>query len=67
MLILNFFQVLQSLVREKKNWYLDELVSAMEGSTGKHVSTATLWRSLKFCGITRKKVGLFVLRIFVVL
>ena len=28
----------------------------MEQKTGKLVSVSTLWRSLKFCGITRKKI-----------
>jgi hypothetical protein len=38
------------------DWYLDELVHEMEQRTGKLVSVPTLWRSLKFCGITRKKI-----------
>jgi len=36
---------------------LDELVSEMELLTGKK-SVPTLWRSLHFCGITRKKVNI---------
>jgi len=36
---------------------LDEIVGEMIDKTGKDVSIPTLWRSLKFCGITRKKVG----------
>jgi hypothetical protein len=43
-------------VADKVDWYLDELVSEMEVLTGKKVSVPTLWRSLRFCGITRKKV-----------
>jgi len=35
---------------------LDELVVEIEAITGKRVSIPTLWRSLKYCGITRKKV-----------
>ena len=38
------------------DWYLDELVSEMEVLTEKEVSIPTLWRSLHYCGITRKKV-----------
>ena len=49
-------KVLKSLVEQKVDWYLDELVSEMKSLTGKIVSIPTLWRSLKFCGITRKKV-----------
>ncbi|CAG8697915.1 14507_t:CDS:2, partial [Acaulospora morrowiae] len=39
----------------KMNWYLDKLVSEMKRLTGKTVSIPTLWQSLKFCRITRKK------------
>jgi hypothetical protein len=48
--------VLKSLVKDKIDWYLDELVHEMEQRTGKLVSVPTLWRSLQFCGITRKKI-----------
>ncbi|GBB83722.1 hypothetical protein RclHR1_01040027 [Rhizophagus clarus] len=41
---------------KKSRWYLDELVHEMEQRIGKLVSIPTLWRSLKFCGITRKKI-----------
>jgi hypothetical protein len=44
------------LVADKVDWYLDELVAEMERLTGKQASVPTLWRSLKFCGIRRKKV-----------
>jgi hypothetical protein len=44
------------LVKDKVDWYLDELVFEMEQRTGKSVSVPTLWHSLKFCGISRKKV-----------
>ncbi|CAB4482795.1 unnamed protein product [Rhizophagus irregularis] len=47
---------LKSLVKDKIDWYLDELVHEMEQRTGKLVSVLTLWRSLQFCGITRKKI-----------
>ena len=49
-------QTLYTLVKDKKDWYLDELVSEMERLTGKLVSIPTLWRALKHLGITRKKV-----------
>jgi hypothetical protein len=48
--------VLRQLAADKVDWYLDELVTEMEVLTGKKVSVPTLWRSLHFCGITRKKV-----------
>ena len=44
------------MVNDKVDWYLDELVYEMEQRTGKLVSLPTLWRSLQFCGITRKKI-----------
>ena len=47
---------MKGLVDERVDWFLDELVEEMEMRTGKRVSIPTLWRSLKFCGITRKKV-----------
>jgi transposase len=49
-------QTLNILVKDKKDWYLDEMVSEMERLTGKLVSIPTLWRALKHLGITRKKV-----------
>ena len=48
--------ILRNLVREKVDWYLDELVYEMEYLTGKRASIAALWRSLHYLGITRKKV-----------
>ena len=48
--------ILRNLVTEKVDWYLDELVYEMECLTGKRASIATLWRSLSYLGITRKKV-----------
>ena len=48
--------ILQNLIRDKVNWYLDELVHEMENFTGKRVSVSTLWRSLHYLGITRKKI-----------
>jgi len=51
--------VLQQLVQNGVDWYLDELVEEMERRTGKRVSVPTLWRSLMFCGITRKRVCFF--------
>ena len=44
------------MVKDKVDWYLDELVYEMEQRIGKLVSIPTLWRSLQFCGITRKKI-----------
>lgn len=48
--------ILRNLVREKVDWYLDELVYEMEFLTGKRASITSLWRSLHYLGITRKKV-----------
>jgi hypothetical protein len=46
------------LINERKDWFLDELVAEMARKTSKIVSISTLWRSLEYCGITRKKVCL---------
>ena len=48
--------ILRNLIREKVDWYLDELVYEMECLTGKRASIAALWRSLHYLGVTRKKV-----------
>ncbi len=48
--------MLQNLIRDKVNWYLDELVYEMKNFTGKRVSISTFWRSLHYLEITRKKV-----------
>ena len=48
--------ILQDLVKDKVDWYLDELAYEMENLTGKKASISTLWRSLYYLGITRKKV-----------
>jgi len=48
--------ILRNLVRERVDWYLDELVYEMECLTGKRASIISLWRSLHYLGITRKKV-----------
>ena len=55
----NDLVLLRNLIKEKVNWYLDELVYEMECITGKRTSVATLWRSLQYLGITRKKVKIF--------
>ncbi|GBB88612.1 hypothetical protein RclHR1_15190002 [Rhizophagus clarus] len=47
--------ILDSLVKDKKDWYLDEMVDEMERLTGKLISIPTLWRALKHLGMTRKK------------
>ena len=52
--------VLRNLIIEKVDWYLDELAYEMECLTGKKASIATLWRSLQYLGITRKKVNHFI-------
>jgi transposase len=49
--------ILQNLIKNKVDWYLDELVHEMENYTGKRASVSTLWRSLHYLGITRKKVS----------
>ena len=50
--------ILRNLIREKVDWYLDELVYEMECLTGKRASIAALWQSLQYLGITRKKVNI---------
>nr|CAG8519384.1 14370_t:CDS:2 [Entrophospora candida] len=47
---------LKQLVTQNPDFYLDELVVEMTKKSGKEVSVATLCRSLKYCGITRKKI-----------
>ncbi|CAG8676982.1 10566_t:CDS:2, partial [Ambispora leptoticha] len=47
--------ILRNIIREKVDWYLDKIVLQMEIQCGKHVSVSTLWCSLAYCGITRKK------------
>ena len=51
--------LLRNLIKEKVDWYLNELVYEMECITGKRTSVATLWRSLQYLEITRKKVKIF--------
>ncbi len=48
------------MVKEKPDMYLDEMVNEMIRRTGKKVSVATIWRFLKYCGITHKKVRLII-------
>ena len=48
--------ILRNLVRERVDWYLDELVYKMECLTGKKASIISLWRSLHYLEIIRKKV-----------
>ena len=48
--------ILRNLTRERVDWYLDELVYEMECLTGKRASITSLWRSLYYLGITKKKV-----------
>lgn len=50
------YKILMQLINERKDWFLDELVAEMAKRTSKVVSIPTLWRSLDYCGITRKKV-----------
>ncbi|GBC16401.2 hypothetical protein GLOIN_2v1435777 [Rhizophagus irregularis DAOM 181602=DAOM 197198] len=54
-LLRGYTSILQDIVQEKVDYYLDELIYEMEIKTGKLVSIPTLCRSLQHCGITRKK------------
>ena len=58
LIIFDFFKkyYMQKLITEKVDWFLNELVYKMAWRTRKVVSVPTLWQSLSFCGITRKKV-----------
>ncbi|CAG8833622.1 20659_t:CDS:2, partial [Gigaspora margarita] len=47
--------LLQSIIQENPDQYLYEIVQEMEIRSRKCVSIPTLWRSLVYCGITRKK------------
>ncbi|KAJ7601842.1 Homeodomain-like protein [Mycena rosella] len=49
---------LTGLVRHSPDVYLDELREMLEETRGSEVSEATIWRSLKRCGFTMKKVCL---------
>ena len=44
------------MINKRKDWFLDELVAKIVRKTSKIMSISTLWKSLKYCGITRKKV-----------
>ena len=44
------------MVKEKPDMYLDEMVIEMIRRTGKEILITTIWRSLKYCRITHKKV-----------
>ncbi|CAB4483505.1 unnamed protein product [Rhizophagus irregularis] len=48
-------KILIGIVKENPDVYLDEMVAEIARRTGKEVSITTVWRSLKYCGITRKK------------
>jgi hypothetical protein len=50
---------LVQLIKEVPDLYLDEIAAKMMLRTGKSVSIATIWRSLRYCGITHKKVYLY--------
>jgi transposase len=66
MVILILFIILKILIqmiKEKPDMYLDEIAVNMALRTGKTVSSTTIWQSLKYCGITHKKVCLlFILK-----
>ncbi|GES77791.1 hypothetical protein GLOIN_2v1776603 [Rhizophagus clarus] len=47
--------ILCEIICEYVDYYLDEYIEEMQARTGKHISVPTLWRSLAYCGITRKK------------
>jgi transposase len=49
-------QFLTGVIRHSPDVYLDELRELLEDKRGCEVSEATLWRSLKRCGFTMKKV-----------
>src|SRR6185369_11501541 len=52
--------ILRNLVREKVDWYLDEMIYEMECLTGKRASISALWRSLRYLRINRKKVNIYI-------
>jgi len=47
--------ILRNLVRERVDWYLDELVYEMECLTGKRASITSLWRSLHYLELLEKR------------
>ena len=52
---------MREIVSENVDYYLDEYIEEMQKRTGKRVSVPTLWRSLAYCGIIRKKVNYLIL------
>ncbi len=58
--ILNLYafvlQILREIIKEYPDYYLDEIVR----ETSKEISISTLWSFLRYCGITRKKVIVFI-------
>src|SRR6185436_16158319 len=48
-------QVLQQLVKEKVDWYLDELLVEIENLTGKSASVSALWHSLHYHRLNTKE------------
>ncbi|CAG8539336.1 7927_t:CDS:2, partial [Cetraspora pellucida] len=46
---------LKHIIKEKVDWYLDEILIKMENRTNKHFSISSLWRSMKYCSISHKK------------
>uniref|UniRef100_U9UDY7 Uncharacterized protein n=1 Tax=Rhizophagus irregularis (strain DAOM 181602 / DAOM 197198 / MUCL 43194) TaxID=747089 RepID=U9UDY7_RHIID len=53
--ISRFLYILIQMIKEKPDMYLDEMAVEMARRTGKRVSNTTIWRYLKYCGITHKK------------
>lgn len=53
---LNIAQYLRECIRRRSDIYLDELKRGLSNVCGVHVSTSTIWRSLRRCGFTLKKV-----------
>lgn len=52
---------MREIVSENVDYYLDKYIEVMQVRTEKRVSVPTLWRSLAYCGITRKKVNFLIL------
>ncbi|CAB4482582.1 unnamed protein product [Rhizophagus irregularis] len=56
MLLIKFYkQILRDIVQINADLYLGEIVQEIEVQSGKHISIPTLWRSLAYCRIIRKK------------
>jgi len=56
-LSINDMKYLETLLKEKIDWYLWEIQSEMELWLGRHISYCTIWRAVHRLGYTHKQVS----------